>query len=183
MTAEGAEYVAAFLPELRRAFTRLAAFELPVVPAVNGHAIAGGLILAAAADLAVMAEGPGRAGVTDLLVGVPFPAVALELLRLRAGDVRARLLALTGATYGAGEALACGLVDEAVSDAELADRSLAAAQRLAALGPTFGLTKRQLRQRFLARVRDLSVFDAEVDEIWKAPATLERIRGFMTALK
>jgi len=75
--------VAAFLPELRRAFTRLAAFELPVVPAVNGHAIAGGLILAAAADWAVMAEGPGRAGVTELLVGVPFPAVALELLRLR----------------------------------------------------------------------------------------------------
>jgi len=183
VTAEGAEYVAAFLPELRRAFTRLAVFELPVVAAVNGHAIAGGLILAAAADWAVMAEGPGLAGVTELLVGVPFPAVALELLRLRAGEAQARLLALTGATFGAGEALARGLVDEAVPATELADRSLAAAQRLAALGPTFGLTKRQLRQRFLTRVHDLSVFDAEVDAIWKAPATLERIRRFMTSLK
>src|SRR5215471_1536368 len=53
-------YVAAFLPELRRAFTRLATVELPVVAAVNGHAIAGGFILVAAADWAVMAEGPGR---------------------------------------------------------------------------------------------------------------------------
>jgi enoyl-CoA hydratase/carnithine racemase len=50
VTAEGEGYVAAFLPELRRAFTRLAAFELPVVAAVNGRAIAGGFILSAAAD-------------------------------------------------------------------------------------------------------------------------------------
>jgi len=72
VTAGREGYVAAFLPELRRAFTRLATFELPVVAAVNGHAIAGGFILFAAADWAVMAEGPGRAGVTELLVGVPF---------------------------------------------------------------------------------------------------------------
>ena len=81
------------------------------------------------------------------------------------------------------EALARGLVDEAVPAAELADRSRAAAHRLAALGPAFGLTKRQLRQQFLARVHDLAVLDAEVDAIWKAPATLERIGSFMTSLK
>ena len=63
-------------------------------------------ILLAAADWAVMADGPGRTGVTELLVGVPFPAVALELLRLRAGDAQARPLALSGATFGAGEAAA-----------------------------------------------------------------------------
>ena len=54
---------------------------------------------------------------------------------------------------------------------------------LATAGPAFGLTKRQLQQRFLARVQDLAVFDAEVDAIWKAPATPERIRAFMTSLK
>jgi len=183
VTAGREGYVAAFLPELRRAFTRLATFELPVVAAVNGHAIAGGFILAAAADWAVMAEGPGRAGVTELLVGVPFPAVALELLRLRAGDAQARPLALSGATFGASQALARGLVDEAVLAADLADRSLAAAQRLAAMGPAFALTKRQLRRRLLARVHDLAVLDAEVDAIWQAPPTLQRIRSFMTSLK
>src|SRR3984957_15042056 len=162
---------------------RVAPFERPVVAAVSGHASAGGFVLLAAADWAVMAQGPGRAGVTELLVGVPFPAVALELLRLRAGDAQARPLALSGATFGAREALARGLVDEAVPAAELADRSLAAARRLAALGPAFGLTKRQLRQQFLARVHDLAVLDAEVDAIWKAPATLERIGSFMTSLK
>lgn len=80
-------------------------FKLPVVAAVNGHAIAGGFMFAAA-DWAVTAEGPGRAGVTELLAGVSFPAVALELLRLRAGDAQARPLALSGGTFGTGEALA-----------------------------------------------------------------------------
>ena len=80
-------------------------------------------------------------------------------------------------------ALARGLVDEAVPAAELVGRSLAVARRLAALGPAFGLTKRQVRQRYLARVHDLAVLDAEVDAIWQAPPTLERIRTFMTSLK
>jgi hypothetical protein len=40
-----------------------------------------------------MAEGPGRTGVTELLVGVPFPAVALELLRQRPSGV-ARIASL-----------------------------------------------------------------------------------------
>jgi enoyl-CoA hydratase/carnithine racemase len=115
--------------------------------------------------------------------GLGGPGRGAELLRLRAGDAQARPLALIGATFGAGQALARGLVDEAVPATELAGRSLAAAQRLAALGPAFGLTKRQLRQRFLARVHDLAVLDAEVDAIWQAPPTLERIRSFMTSLK
>jgi len=72
VTAGREEYVATFLPELRRAFTRLAAFERPVVAAVNGHAIAGGFILVAA-DWAVMAEGPGQAGVTEPLTA-PTPS-------------------------------------------------------------------------------------------------------------
>lgn len=50
-----------------------------LVAAVNGHSIAGGYILTAAADLILMAESPGLVGVTRLLVGVPFPAIAQEL--------------------------------------------------------------------------------------------------------
>jgi enoyl-CoA hydratase len=176
-------YLTSFLPELRRVFTRLATFELPVVAAVNGHAIAGGYILAAAADWILMAEGPGRAGVTELLVGVPFPAIALELLRMRAGDAPARRLIVDGATYQAGPALDRHLTDEAVASEDLASRALAAARRLAALGPAFRLTKRQLRLLPLARAQDLAVLDAEVDAAWQAPPALDRIRAYLASLK
>ena len=177
------EYLTGFLPELRRAFTRLATFELPLIAAVNGHAIAGGYILAAAADWILMAEGTGRAGVTELVVGVPFPAIALELLRMRTGDAPARPLITGAATFQAGSALDRHLIDEAVAAGDLASRSLATARRLAALGPAFRLTKRQLRLLPLARAQDLAVLDADVDAAWQAPLTLNRIRSYMASLK
>lgn len=176
-------YLASFLPELRRVFTSLATFELPLVAAVNGHAIAGGYILAAAADQILMAEGPGRAGVTELLVGVPFPAIALELLRMRVGDVPARPLITSAATFQAGPALTCHLIDEAVPAGDLASRSVTAARQLAALGPAFRLTKRQLRLLPLARAQELASLDADVDATWKAPPTLDRIRSYLASLK
>ena len=73
----------------------------PVVAAVNGHAIAGGCVLAACADVTLMAEGNGRIGVPELKVGVPFPRVALEVLRHAVGEVAARRLVLGADTHAA----------------------------------------------------------------------------------
>lgn len=179
----GESYLVEFLPELGRVFTRLARFELPLVVAVNGHAIAGGCILVAAADWAVMAGGGGRIGVTELLVGVPFPAVALELLRMRAGAEQARRLVLEGTTLEAEPALARGLVDEVVPPEGLMERSLAVAERLASTGPAFAVTKRQLRADLEAGIARLAGLDGEVEAVWRDPATLRRMRSYMTALR
>src|SRR4051794_27587744 len=81
LTRDGSDYVRRFLPLLSRCLRALFAFPRPVVAAVNGHAIAGGCILALASDIRLMAEGGGRIGVPELLVGVPFPAAALEIVR------------------------------------------------------------------------------------------------------
>src|SRR5262249_43491029 len=78
---EGAPYVRRFLPALSRALETTFVGPRPVVAAVNGHAIAGGCILARAADRRLMARGAGRIGVPELLVGVPFPPVPLEIMR------------------------------------------------------------------------------------------------------
>ena len=81
----GAEYLRRFLPVLSRCFEALFFYPGPVVAAVNGHAIAGGCILACAGDrrLLVRTAGtqPARIGVPELAVGVPFPAIALETMR------------------------------------------------------------------------------------------------------
>ncbi|HXM56180.1 MAG TPA: enoyl-CoA hydratase/isomerase family protein, partial [Candidatus Dormibacteraeota bacterium] len=135
--AGGADYLREFLPALRACFERLAFLERPVVAAVNGHAIAGGFVLLAAADQAVMAGGDGRIGVTELLVGVPFPTIALELVRLRAGTRQAAELAYRGLTCQAAEATSRGLVDEVVEPTALVDRAVELAAALAAAGPAF----------------------------------------------
>ncbi len=73
----GAVYVREFLPAVCRTFEALFSLMKPVVAAINGHAIAGGCVIACAADYRMMAREPGRIGISELLVGVPFPVVPL----------------------------------------------------------------------------------------------------------
>ena len=139
----GADYVARFLPALDEAL--LAVFEAPgpVVAAVNGHAIAGGCILAAACDVRLMSG--GRIGVPELLVGLPFPVAALEILRHAAGS-RVDELALTGRTVDTSAALALGLVHEIVPPESLLEEAVRRAGALARIPQlTYRLTKEQLR--------------------------------------
>ena len=81
LSAGGADYVRAFLPVLHKLYDAVFFYPKPVIAAINGHAIAGGAVLAACADRRVMAKDGGRIGVTELQVGVPFPALAFEIVR------------------------------------------------------------------------------------------------------
>jgi enoyl-CoA hydratase len=60
----------------------------PVVAAINGHAIAGGCVLAMASDVRFMSG--GTIGLSELVVGVPLPVVALEICRYAMGPSAAQ---------------------------------------------------------------------------------------------
>ena len=177
----GADYVRRFLPALHRLYDTVFFFPKPVVAAVNGHAIAGGCVLECCADKRIAADG-GRIGVTELLVGVPFPPLAFEIMRFASPP---RYLAdgmFSGATFTPDVALTRGLVDElAEGPAALLDRSMAAAETLAALSPAaFAQTKQQIRQPVAdAMERHGRHVAAAAEEIWTAPQTLDRIRGYV----
>ena len=74
---DGPEYGRRFLPVLDDFLRAALTLPKPMVAAINGHAIAGGCILAAACDHRIMTEGNGRIGIPELAVGVPFPALPL----------------------------------------------------------------------------------------------------------
>ena len=121
------------------------AFPRPVVCAVNGHAIAGGLILALCGDYRV-GVGEGKLGLTELRVGVPYPAVALEVVRAELGPRAARELVLRAALVDPGRALELGILDEMVDSGGPLDRAIEVASELAALpAATYAVVKRQLR--------------------------------------
>lgn len=175
------EYLTEFLPALRRGVRRLFAFPGPVVAAVNGHAIAGGCILACACDLKVMAEGDGRIGVPELRVGVPFPVAPLEVLRFAVPPQHLQKLAYVGRTYGAKDALAWGLVDELVPPERLLERAVEAARELAAIpAGSFEATKAHLRRPTLDRMDRLEPeVDPRVAELWGAPEVHDHIREYV----
>jgi enoyl-CoA hydratase len=153
LTREGADYVRRFLPLLSRFVRTLFAFPRPVVAAANGHAIAGGCIIVLAADARLMAEGAGRIGVPELLVGVPFPAAALEVVRFAVPRDKVQSLLYTGRTLPPQEALAAGLVEEVVAPGELLARAEEIARQLARIPPpVYRLTKLSLRAEALERI-------------------------------
>lgn len=177
----GAEYIRVFLPLLTQCLEKLFTFPRPVVAAVTGHAIAGGCIVACACDRRLMAAGRGRVGVPELLVGVPFPALALEIVRAATSESVAADLALTGQTHGPEEALRRGLVDSVVEPADLLERACEVASSLAAVpAAAFALVKRQLRQPALERYRNLAPeHDARVLAAWIAPESAAAIRSYL----
>lgn len=177
----GREYLDRFLPMLNRLLLRLFKVPVPVVAAVNGHAVAGGAVMALACDYRLMADGSGRIGIPELLVGVPFPSAALEVVRFAVSRSFVQQLVYGGATLAPDEALAREMVDEVVPADELAARARAAAERLASIpADAFSLTKHALRAAAVEAVELRGpVHDAHVLAQWSAPATHERIRAYL----
>ena len=130
---------------INRLFTAWYTLPRPVVAAITGHAIAGGLILALCADYRVAGDA-GKFGLTEVKVGVPYPAVALAVVRAELSPPVARRLALGNELFDAEQADAFGLFDERVPDDQVLDRSLAVAAQLGALPEdAYRQTKRDLR--------------------------------------
>jgi enoyl-CoA hydratase len=177
----GADYVRKFLPVLHRFFEAVFFHPKPVVAAVNGHAIAGGCVLAWCADRRIMARAPGRIGVTELLVGVPFPALAFEIVRHAVPKRYLAEVTYGGGTYEPETALARGFIDAVSEPTELMTEALAAARQLTALSPAaFAQNKMQIRQPVSERVAASGdAMDKMATDIWAAPATLDYIRAYV----
>src|SRR5918995_5927051 len=166
----GADYVRHFLPLMETFFRALLVFPKPLVAAINGHAIAGGCIIAAAADHRVMARGTARIGVPELAVGVPFPSLPLEIIASRVSPALLRSLVYSGRTVQPDEAVAVGFVDEVVDADRLLERSVAVAQELGAIpATTFALTKQAFTSAVLQRVRHSVDHNLDVVEAWLTP--------------
>ena len=180
LTQGGADYVKRFLPSMDRVFHALLTFPKPLVGALNGHALAGGCIIAACCDHVVMAEGNGRVGVTELAVGVPFPMLPLEIVRARLTPRDARDLIYSARAVLPSEALTLGLVDEVVPAADMLSHAMEAATRLAAIpAVSFGITKRAFAATVLDRVRATAAIDADTTAAWQGDEVLSHVRAFL----
>jgi enoyl-CoA hydratase len=103
----------------------------PTVAAVNGHAIAGGCVLALACDLRVAVDRDASIGMNEVQVGIPFPAVPLAVMRHALAPHQLRETLLMGGLYAPGDAQARGLVDALAPADEVVARACAWARSIA----------------------------------------------------
>jgi enoyl-CoA hydratase len=150
------------------------AIERPVVCAVTGHAIAGGLVLALCGDYRVGATA-GKIGLTEVGAGVPFPAGAMAVVRAELDPAAARLLTLRADLIDPARALELGVLDELAAPDEVVTRALAVAKELAELpAATFATVKRQLRGDLLGELeRIVAERDEPLLEGWLAADTAQ----------
>ncbi len=110
--------MAADTRRLQDAFTAVAKIPKPVVAAITGYALGGGLELALCADFRVAGQS-ARVGQPEILLGVIPGAGGTQRLPRLVGPARAKDIVYTGRFVAAPEALAIGLVDKVVPDAEV----------------------------------------------------------------
>lgn len=178
----GLDYVKVFRPALSAAIKAVFYHPGPVVAAINGHAIAGGCVLAAACDIRLMSG--GTIGLSEMKVGVPFPGVPLEVMRHALGPATQRFV-LTAELLPPAEALAAGLIDRVAAPDALLDEAVAEAERLAGISPdVYAFTKRQLQGPARERIEGLRQSDDDAStRMWASPIVQEKINSFMGGLK
>ncbi|GAA1855622.1 enoyl-CoA hydratase/isomerase family protein [Pseudonocardia ailaonensis] len=162
----GEEYVRRFVPALAAMFRVAFTLPVPLVTAVNGHAIAGGAVLAAAGDTVLMADGKGRIGLPEIRVGVAFPQSAFEIILARVGNVATRRLIVGAENHTPADAQALGLVDRVVEGEKLVDLAVEEAEALGALTPpdAFAAAKELQRRENLRRID--SADDGPATDVW-----------------
>jgi enoyl-CoA hydratase len=177
---DGPDYGRRFLPVLDEFLRAVLTLPKPTIAAVNGHAIAGGCILAAACDHRIMMESNGRIGIPELAVGVPFPVLPLQIMAARVTDGAFRDLVYTGRTVQIDEAKSMGLIDEKCPSGMLMERATDVAQKLASIpAGAFALTKEAFYSPILERTRQLADLNARVVDAWLQPHTYETIRAYL----
>ena len=165
---------------LNHAFYSVYACPVPVVGAINGHAIAGGLVLALCCDWRIASKTPFLAGLTEVRVGVPYPVAAMEVARHELRPEIARRLVLFGENVASAAAVDAGVFDEAVDAGALLQRALAKAEEFAALPQAaFAQTKRQLRSRAVEAMEAAMAGEEPLLDNWLSRETIAAAAGVL----
>jgi enoyl-CoA hydratase/carnithine racemase len=161
------EGMTTFLGALEDLVKALYEHPAPVVAWVNGHAIAGGCVIALTADVRVMTAREGaRIGLNEVALGLRFPPVTMAMVRARLTAPAAERILLDAALYPAREAKELGLVDVLGEE----DDARAIAQRLEAHPrEIYASTKEMLRPRLEPDAAQRKAFREETIPFWASP--------------
>jgi Delta3-Delta2-enoyl-CoA isomerase len=166
-----------FVVNFTNLYSYLFVYPKPVIAALNGHAVAGGCMLALACDHRLMVSGRAKISLNEIGFGSSVFAGATEMLRFQIGSRGASEVLYSGAMYEADEAKRMGLIDSVVEEARLMEDSFEAARLLAAKhAPAFRSIKRLLRGQIAERFQAIELSSIkEFVDIWYSEETWQNL--------
>lgn len=129
---QGAGDLPGFIRAMHHMLARMLAFPVPTIAALNGHAFAGGALLALAHDFRVMREDRGYFCLPEVDISIPFTVPLAALVRHRLAPQVAHRAMVTGQRFTAAEALGSAVVDAIAPEASVLPKAIELAQSLAA---------------------------------------------------
>lgn len=161
----------AIVDGLNQGFMALFTSPKPVICAINGPAIAGGLFFVLASDNRI-AVPRAQFGLAEVRVGVGFPAGPLGIARATLDTIMTRRLMMRGQPIDAQAALAAGLVDDIVEPDALAQAALETAREFAQIPPAaYAAVKSQLRADTIAQITAAVAAETAADLPWYTDET------------
>ena len=141
--------------EYRGTNLRIFQYPRPTVAAVNGHAIAGGLITALVCDFRVAARNPARFGLNEVPIGIPMPAAYVEIIKYALGDQVAALATLRGKVYALEEAARLGFFHEVVEPGDLLATAISYARSITPdCNTAYAMSKKALHDDVLRKIEE-----------------------------
>ncbi len=168
----------------RGALLRVFTYEKPVVAAVNGHAIAGGLILALCCDYRVCVDSGARFGLNEITIGFPIPSAIAQIALYVLGTAIAQRVMTTGFLYEPRDAVALGFFDESREVDELLSHCVEfAGQYGPSLIPGYVFSKRALRREVVANMEGACAeLDRELPGVLRSRGVLESLGALLETL-
>jgi enoyl-CoA hydratase len=142
----------------RESNLRIFQYPRPTVAAVNGHAIAGGLITALDCDFRIAARKPAKFGLNEVPIGIPMPAAYVEIIKYTLGDQVSALATLRGKLYDLEEAERLGFFHEVVEPALLLETAISYARCITPdCNTAYAMSKRALQDSVMRQIEEHTV--------------------------
>jgi enoyl-CoA hydratase/carnithine racemase len=183
-TAGDEEEIWQWYKRFRGALLRVFTYDKPVVAAVNGHAIAGGLILALCCDYRVCVDSGARFGLNEITIGFPIPSAIAQIALYALGTAVAQQVMTTGFLYEPRDAVTLGFFDESREGDELLSHCVEfAGQYGPSLIPGYAFSKRALRREVVANMEGVCAeADRELPRVLSSRGVLDSLGALVEAL-
>lgn len=169
----------------KNSLIRVFSFERPLVAAINGHAIAGGLVLALCCDYRIGPNSKSRFGLNEVTIGFPLPSAISEILSYALAPKILERVLFNGLLYEANDAHKLGLFHQQSDKEELLNVAIEYAKQYnKSQIAAYGFSKKAIRAQVLNRINQYSEnIDKELPQLLASENTVGSIGRLLESLK